>query len=130
MPIPLSILDQSPVLSGQTPAAAIAATISLARQAERLGYARYWLAEHHAMGGLADASPEVLLGRLTAETTRIRLGSGGIMLPHYSPLKVAESFRMLEALAPGRVDLGIGRAPGGSGLVSAALESRDVATFP
>lgn len=82
------------------------------------------------MPGLADSSPEVLLARLTAETSTIRLGTGGIMLPHYAPLKVAESFRMLEALAPGRIDLGIGRAPGGSGLVSAALESRDVAAFP
>ncbi len=82
------------------------------------------------MRGLADASPEVLLARLTAETTTIRLGTGGIMLPHYSSFKVAESFRMLEALAPGRIDLGVGRAPGGTRLVSAALESRDAATFP
>lgn len=126
----LSILDQSPIVTDRSPEAAIAATIELARRAEELGYARYWLAEHHAMRGLADASPEVLLARLTAETSRIRLGTGGVMLPHYSALKVAESFRMLEALAPGRIDLGIGRAPGGSGLVSAALESRDVASFP
>ncbi len=130
MSLTLSVLDQSPVLAGESPASAVAATIALARHAERLGYRRYWLAEHHAMGGLADAAPEVLLARLTAETSRIRLGTGGIMLPHYAPFKVAESFRMLEALAPGRIDLGIGRAPGGSGLVSAALESRDVATFP
>lgn len=130
MPLPLSVLDQSPILSGETPADAVAATIALARHAERLGYSRYWLAEHHAMGGLADASPEVLLARLTAETSTIRLGSGGIMLPHYPPFKVAEAFRMLEALAPGRIDLGIGRAPGGTGLVNAALESRDVSTFP
>jgi luciferase family oxidoreductase group 1 len=130
MPIPLSVLDQSPVLSGETPADAIATTIALARHAERLGYSRYWLAEHHAMPGLGDSSPEVLLGRLTAETSTIRLGSGGVMLPHYAPLKVAESFRMLEALAPGRIDLGVGRAPGGTGLVAAALESRDAATFP
>ena len=82
------------------------------------------------MPGLADSSPEVLLARLTAETSTIRLGTGGIMLPHYAPLKVAESFRMLEALAPGRIDLGLGRAPGGTGLVAAALESRDAATFP
>lgn len=130
MSLTLSVLDQSPVLAGESPAAAVTATIALARQAERLGYTRYWLAEHHAMGGLADAAPEVLLARLTAETSRIRLGTGGIMLPHYAPFKVAESFRMLEALAPGRIDLGIGRAPGGSGLVSAALESRDVTSFP
>ena len=130
MSLPLSILDQSPVVADAQPADAVAATISLARRADQLGYRRYWLAEHHAMRGLADASPEVLLARLTAETRRIRLGTGGIMLPHYSALKVAESFRMLEALAPGRIDLGIGRAPGGSGLVSVALGSRDVASFP
>lgn len=130
MPFAISVLDQSPVLSGETPADAVATTIALCRHAERLGYKRYWLAEHHAMRGLADASPEVLLGRLTAETSTIRLGSGGIMLPHYTALKVAETFRMLEALAPGRIDLGLGRAPGGSGLVSAALESRDPALFP
>jgi len=127
---PLSILDQSPVVSGARPRDAIAATIELARRADQLGYRRYWLAEHHAMRGLADASPEVLLARLTAETTNIRLGTGGIMLPHYSAFKVAESFRMLEALAPGRIDLGLGRAPGGTPLVSAALESRDPAIFP
>ena len=107
MPIPLSVLDQSPVLSGESPAEAVATTIALARHAERLGYSRYWLAEHHAMPGLADSSPEVLLARLTAETSTIRLGTGGIMLPHYAPLKVAESFLMLEALAPGRIDLGL-----------------------
>jgi luciferase family oxidoreductase group 1 len=130
MSVQLSILDQSPIVAGATPGEAIGASLALARRADALGYARYWLAEHHSMGGLADASPEMLLARLTAETTRIRLGTGGIMLPHYRALKVAESFRMLEALAPGRIDLGIGRAPGGTGLVSAALESRDVALFP
>jgi luciferase family oxidoreductase group 1 len=130
MPFALSVLDQSPVLSGESPADAVATTIALARHAERLGYTRYWLAEHHAMAGLADASPEVLLARLTAETQRIRLGTGGIMLPHYAPFKVAETFRMLEVLAPGRIDLGLGRAPGGTGLVSAALESRDALAFP
>lgn len=106
------------------------ATIDLARQADAMGYSRYWLAEHHAMRGLADAAPEVLLARLAAETTRIRVGSGGILLPHYSPLKVAEQFRMLEALTPGRIDLGIGRAPGGTPRVSAALESRAIERFP
>jgi luciferase family oxidoreductase group 1 len=130
MAFPLSILDQSPVLSGKTAADAIHATIALAKRAETLGYKRFWLAEHHAMRGLADASPEILLARLTAETTGIRLGTGGIMLPHYSAFKVAETFRMLETLAPGRIDLGVGRAPGGTRLVSAALESRDPATFP
>jgi len=130
MSLPLSILDQSPIVAGASAQDAVAATMSLAARADALGYRRYWLAEHHAMRGLADASPEVLLARLTAETQTIRLGTGGIMLPHYSAFKVAESFRMLEALAPGRIDLGVGRAPGGTGLVSAALESRDPATFP
>jgi len=109
----LSILDQSPVISGHTPAAAVAATLELARHAERLGYQRYWLAEHHAIAALADPCPEVLLARLGAETKRLRIGTGGVLLPYYSPFKVAEVFRMLEALYPGRVDLGIGRAPGG-----------------
>ena len=130
MSLPLSVLDQSPVVSGASPRDAIAATLALARQADALGYRRYWFAEHHSMRGLADASPELLIARLTAETRSIRLGTGGIMLPHYSSFKVAETFRLLDALAPGRIDLGIGRAPGGTGLVSAALESRDVATFP
>jgi luciferase family oxidoreductase group 1 len=130
MPFPIGILDQSPVVAGATPGDAIAATIELARRADDLGYSRYWLAEHHAMQGLSDASPEVLLGRLSGETSRIRLGTGGIMLPHYSAFKVAETFRMLDALAPGRIDLGVGRAPGGVSLVGAALESRDPAEFP
>ncbi len=130
MSVPISVLDQSPIVSGAAPRDAVAATIALARRAEEIGYHRYWLAEHHAVANYADASPEVLLARLTGETTRIRLGSGGIMLPHYSAFKVAETFRMLEALAPGRVDIGVGRAPGGTHLVSAALQSNDSAQFP
>ena len=130
MPLTLSILDQSPIVSGCTPRDAVLATVELATAADRLGYERYWLAEHHSMSGLADASPEVLLARLTASTTRIRLGTGGVMLPHYSAFKVAENFRMLEALAPGRIDIGLGRAPGGTRLVSHALESRDATNFP
>jgi luciferase family oxidoreductase group 1 len=130
MALPLGILDQSPVVHGATPREAVLATLDLARTAERLGYARYWLAEHHAMQGLADPAPEVLLARLTAETSRIRIGTGGVLLPHQAALKVAEQFRMLDALAPGRIDLGIGRAPGGSRRVSEALESRDVERFP
>jgi len=130
MPVPLSILDQSPIVAGATPAEAVAATIALARDAESLGYHRYWLAEHHALPSLADAAPEVLLARLTGETSRIRLGTGGIMLPHYSAFKIAETFRMLEALAPGRIDLGVGRAPGGTQLVSRALDSRNPELFP
>lgn len=130
MSVLLSVLDQSPIVHGATAREAIAATIDLAKYAEELGYARYWLAEHHATVTLADASPEVLLARLTAETSRIRLGTGGIMLPHYSAFKIAEQFRMLDALAPGRIDLGVGRAPGGTRLVSMALESRDALQFP
>jgi luciferase family oxidoreductase group 1 len=130
MELPLGILDQTPIVSGTSPRDAVDATIALARTAEALGYRRYWLAEHHATRGLGDAAPEVLLGRLSAETSRIRIGSGGVLLPHYAAMKVAEQFRMLEALAPGRVDLGIGRAPGGSRRVTAALSSHDVRLFP
>ena len=109
----LSILDQSPIVSGHTPPDAIAATIDLAQAADELGYTRYWLAEHHGLNALADPCPEILLGRLGSLTKRIRIGTGGILLPYYSPFKVAEQFRMLETLFPGRIDLGIGRAPGG-----------------
>jgi len=130
MHVPLSILDQSPIVHGASPREAVAATIALAKRAEELGYQRYWLAEHHASSSLADAAPEVLLARLTGETSRIRLGSGGIMLPHYSAFKVAEAFRMLEALAPERIDLGVGRAPGGTRMVSEALRSSDPDLFP
>jgi luciferase family oxidoreductase group 1 len=130
MSVPLSVLDQSPIVSGAAPRDAIEATIALAKRAEELGYHRYWLAEHHGLPSVADPAPEVLLARLTGETSRIRLGSGGIMLPHYSAFKVAEAFRMLEALAPGRIDLGVGRAPGGTRAVSMALQSNDSLLFP
>jgi luciferase family oxidoreductase group 1 len=119
----LSVLDQSPIIAGHTPAQAIAATLELAQAADRLGYRRYWLAEHHAMKGLADPCPEILLGQIGARTQRIRIGTGGVLLPYYSPLKVAEVFRMYEALFPGRVDLGIGRAPGGSVLTAKAMNA-------
>ncbi len=115
--------------SGSTPADALRNTIELARLADRLGYARYWIAEHHAIPALASPAPEVLLARVGAETSRIRLGSGGVMLPHYSPLKVAENFRVLHALYPNRIDLGIGRAPGGTPLDSFALW-RDRGHYP
>jgi luciferase family oxidoreductase group 1 len=117
----LSVLDQSPVISGHTPAQAVEATLALARAAEALGYHRYWLAEHHAIAALADPCPEVLLARLGAETRRMRIGTGGVLLPYYSAFKVAEVFRMLEALYPGRVDLGIGRAPGGDARTAHAV---------
>jgi luciferase family oxidoreductase group 1 len=100
---------------------AIRETIELAQLCDRLGYERYWLSEHHASGGLASATPEVLIGEVASRTERIRVGSGGVMLTHYSPLKVAESFRMLEALHPRRIDLGVGRAPGSDRRTAAAL---------
>src|SRR5688572_7414378 len=109
----LSVLDQSPVISGLGARRALEETIALARRVDELGFHRYWLAEHHAIGALADPCPEILLARLGAETKRIRIGTGGVLLPYYSAFKVAEVFRMLEALYPGRIDLGIGRAPGG-----------------
>src|SRR5438552_15793749 len=109
----LSVLDQSPIISGLDAARAVAETLRLARRADELGYERYWLAEHHAIAALADPCPEVLLARLGAETRRMRIGSGGVLLPYYSAFRTAEAFRMLEALYPGRIDLGIGRAPGG-----------------
>jgi luciferase family oxidoreductase group 1 len=117
----LSILDQSPIISGHTPAQAVAETIKLAQAAEELGYYRYWLAEHHALQALADPCPEILVTRVAAATSTIRVGTGGILLPYYSPLKIAEQFRMLEALFPGRIDLGIGRAPGGDPRTALAL---------
>ncbi|HXS27373.1 MAG TPA: LLM class flavin-dependent oxidoreductase [Steroidobacteraceae bacterium] len=127
----LSVLDQSPVSSGSTPADALTNTIELARFADRLGYERYWIAEHHATQTLASPAPEILIARIGAETERIRVGSGGVMLPHYSPLKVAEQFRMLHALYPDRVDLGIGRAPGGTPLETFALRRERLETpFP
>src|ERR1700739_1297359 len=117
----LSVLDQSPVSEDFTPADALQNTIELPRLADKLGYGRYWIAEHPAIVTLASPAPEILIARIGAETSGIRIGSGGVLLPHYSPLKVAETFRMLHAMYPGRVDLGIGRAPGGSGLEAFAL---------
>lgn len=111
MSLILSVLDQSPIRKGGTPAQAIAETLELAQLCDELGYHRYWLSEHHG-GGLASASPEILIGQVAARTQSIRVGSGGVMLTHYAPLKVAEQFRMLETLFPGRIDLGVGRAPG------------------
>jgi luciferase family oxidoreductase group 1 len=119
----LSVLDQSPIRAGGTPVDAIRETIALARLCDRLGYHRYWVAEHHASDGLAGTAPEILITRIAAETTRLRVGSGGVMLSHYSALKVAEQFRVLEALYPGRIDLGIGRAPGSDGRTAMALQT-------
>jgi luciferase family oxidoreductase group 1 len=117
----LSVLDQSPVRSGGSAADAIQETLELAQVTDRLGYHRYWLAEHHSAGGLAGSSPEILIAQVAARTSRIRVGAGGVMLQHYSPLKVAENFRLLETLYPGRIDLGIGRAPGSDQRTAAAL---------
>ena len=111
-PLTLSILDQSPIAEGSTGAAALHNSLDLARLGEALGYRRYWVAEHHGTPGLAGAAPEILIAAIAAATSRIRVGSGGVMLPHYSPLKVAELFSALSGLYPGRIDLGLGRAAG------------------
>ena len=122
MTIPvLSVLDLAIVGQGATAAEALASSLRQAQEAERLGYNRYWVAEHHNMPGIASSSPAVLIAHLAAGTSTMRLGSGGVMLPNHSPLVVAEQFGMLEALHPGRIDLGLGRAPGTDGLTAAAL---------
>lgn len=121
MALTLGVLDQSPIRQGGTAEQAIEETLQLAQVTERLGYSRYWLAEHHNSSGLACAAPEVLIPRVASITSRIRVGSGGVMLPHYSSLKVAEQFRMLETMFPGRIDLGLGRAPGTDGRTASAL---------
>jgi luciferase family oxidoreductase group 1 len=121
MGVPLSVLDLTPVPSGTGSATALANTLDLARAAERWGYRRHWLAEHHNTPGMACPAPEVMIGHVAAATTTIRVGSGGVMLPNHAPLHVAEAFRVLEALHPGRIDLGIGRAPGTDALTAYAL---------
>ncbi|HZT77529.1 MAG TPA: LLM class flavin-dependent oxidoreductase [Vicinamibacterales bacterium] len=118
----LSVLDQAPIAAGSTGGDALRHSIDLARHTESLGYHRYWVAEHHGTPMLACAAPEVLIGPIASATTRIRVGSGGVMLPHYSPLKVAETFSMLSGLYPHRIDLGLGRAPGSDPLTAFALQ--------
>lgn len=118
----ISILDKSPVAENETAADALARTLSLAQQAETLGYHRFWIAEHHNTPQLASPSPELLIAWILGQTKRIRVGSGGVMLQHYSPYKVAENFNLLAAIAPGRVDLGVGKAPGGLPLSTRALQ--------
>lgn len=125
----LSVLDQTPIAVGTTPAQALANSIDLARHCETLGYHRYWLAEHHASPALAGSAPEILIGAVAAATSRMRIGSGGIMLPHYSPLKIAEVFSLLAGLYPDRIDLGLGRAPGSDQRTSVALQ-RDRRQYP
>ncbi len=117
----LSVLDQSTIVSGRAPADAIRESMALAQHCEALGYYRYWCAEHHASASQAGTAPEILIAAIAATTQRIRVGSAGVMLPHYSSLKVAEQFRVLDAVAPGRIDLGLGRAPGSDGRTAFAL---------
>ncbi|MCJ8012840.1 LLM class flavin-dependent oxidoreductase [Paenibacillus sp. KQZ6P-2] len=118
----LSILDQSTISEGSSPVEALAQTGRMAQEAERMGYHRFWVSEHHFSPNLAGSSPEVLISHLAAITSTLRVGSGGVMLPHYSSYKVAENFRVLEGLYPGRIDLGLGRAPGGMPLATQALQ--------
>lgn len=117
----LSILDQSPILSGATPGQALQESLKLAQLGEKLGYTRYWIAEHHDLSALACSAPEVMLSYIGANTDKIRIGSGAVLLPHYKPYKIAETFNMLSTLFPDRIDLGIGRAPGGSAEATMAL---------
>ena len=133
MGLAYSILDQSPISEGSSPRQALKETAELARQVEQWGYTRFWVSEHHDATTLAGSSPEVLIAHLGAVTKKIRLGSGGVMLPHYSSFKVAENFKLLETLYPGRIDVGVGRAPGGMPRASYALnegKKRDVDRFP
>ncbi|HEM8663073.1 TPA: MsnO8 family LLM class oxidoreductase [Klebsiella aerogenes] len=118
----ISILDKSPLAPGETAAQALARTLTLAQQAERWGYHRFWIAEHHNAEQLASPSPELLIAWILGQTRQIRVGSGGVMLQHYSPYKVAENFNLLASIAPGRVDLGVGKAPGGLPLATRALQ--------
>src|SRR3984885_3207516 len=127
--IPFSVLDLSPVTLGGTAAQSLRNTLDLAQHAETWGYRRYWLAEHHSMPGIASAATSVVIGHVAAGTSRIRVGAGGVMLPNHSPLVIAEQFGTLEALFPGRIDLGLGRAPGSDQLAARALR-RNLATDP
>ena len=122
--LPLSVLDLSVVTTETKPAAALRNSIDLARHVDALGYVRYWLAEHHNLASVASPAPDVMIGQIAAVTKNIRVGSGGVMLPNHAPLVVAERFKMLEALFPGRIDLGLGRAPGTDGATAYALRSR------
>ena len=117
----LSVLDQSPAAQGRTQDVAIRESLALAKLCDELGYHRYWVSEHHNSASIVGTAPEILMAAIAATTRRIRIGSAGVMLPHYSALKVAEQFRVLEAIAPGRIDLGVGRAPGSDRLTAFAL---------
>ncbi len=122
--IPLSVLDLSPITTATPGAAALHNSLDLARLADRLGYKRYWVAEHHNLANIASSAPEIMIGQIAAITSYIRVGSGGVMLPNHAPLMVAERFKVLEALFPGRIDLGLGRAPGTDPVTSYALRAR------
>ena len=121
MVLPLSVLDLSPIAAGSKDSEALYNTLDLARVADQLGYVRYWLAEHHSIPSVASTAPEIMIGHVASATSRIRVGSGGIMLPNHAPLRIAEAFRVLEALHPGRIDLGLGRAPGSNQATALAL---------
>ena len=123
-PIALSVLDLSPVAAGSSGAVSLRNSLDLARLADRLGYTRYWLAEHHNLSSIASSAPDIMIGQVAVATERIRVGSGGVMLPNHAPLMVAERFKVLEALFPGRIDLGLGRAPGTDPVTSFALRRR------
>ncbi len=122
--IPLSVLDLSPVSAGSTSAQALRNSLDLARLADRLGFTRYWVAEHHNLPAIASSAPDIMIGQIAAVTDRMRIGSGGVMLPNHAPLMVAERFKVLEALYPGRIDLGLGRAPGTDPATSYLLRRR------
>ena len=128
--VPLSVLDLAPVRAGATASDALREAVDLAQHTERLGYLRYWFAEHHGMASIASSSPEILIEHIASKTSRLRVGSGGIMLPNHSPLRVAEAFHTLAALHPGRIDLGLGRAPGTDPATSRALRPFDGEQFP
>lgn len=130
MKLPLSVLDLVPVVSGGSAAASVHRSAELAQQAERWGYVRLWYAEHHGMPSVASSAPEVLIAHAAALTKTLRLGSGGVMLPNHAPLRVAEAFRTLSALYPGRIDLGLGRAPGSDAQATRALRAFDGEHFP
>ncbi|MBW8727227.1 MAG: MsnO8 family LLM class oxidoreductase, partial [Inquilinus limosus] len=126
MTLPLSVLDLAPIASGSLPGQAVRNSLDLARLTDRLGFTRYWVAEHHSIPGVASTAPEILIGHVAQVTQRIRVGSGGVMLPNHAPLRVVEAFKMLESLHPGRIDLGLGRAPGSDQLTALAMRrSRD-----
>src|SRR5262249_20965366 len=129
MGVPLSVLDLAPVPTGTTAAECVRRTVDLAQLAEELGYRRLWFAEHHSLPSVASSSPEVLIAHVAAHTERIRVGSGGIMLPNHTPLRIAEAFHTLAALYPDRIDLGLGRAPGSEQAASKALRAFDGSQF-